>query len=112
MKTTRARTPLRLRATLIALSIVAMATQVGGATAAAVDQPRAAKVSAATVIPVPGERELLAWLARLTDGLRGPPVSGGWALLLAGLTGVWAIGRRRLSPPGSLSLPRQRLRRQ
>ena len=108
MKPKRARMRWRLKGTIFALSIAAMATQVGGATMSprvAAELP--APVSAAA-IPLPGERELLIWLASV---LRTPPVSGGWALLLAGLTGVWAIAWRRMSAPDSRSLDAHGLRR-
>lgn len=112
MKPSRSRRPLRLKAALFALSIVAMTTQVGGATApAGGGELPAAQVRAAAAVPLPGERELLAWLAWLTSVLRGPPVSGSWALLIAGISGVWAIGRRRMSAPGGRSLDPYRLRR-
>ena len=109
MKPTRARTRLRLTGTLLALSIAAMATQVGGASAAPrmALEPPVGHVSAA-IVPVPGERELLAWVASV---LRGSPVPGSWALLIAGLTGVWGIGRRRISALGSGTLDPYRLRR-
>jgi hypothetical protein len=99
MKPMRARTRLRLKGTLLALSIVAMATQVGGASAVArmALEPPVAHVSAA-IVPVPGERELLAWITSL---LRGSPAPESWALVIGGLTGVWAIGRRRISALGS-----------
>jgi hypothetical protein len=108
MKPTRARRSLRLKATLFALAIAATATQVGGASAApgAAGWQPVAQVSAATV-PVPSERELLSWLASLS---RGPPPSAGWALLVAGLIGVWAIGHRRISA-ADRSLDPYRLRR-
>ncbi len=109
MKLSPSRRPLRLTAAMFALSLVAMTTQVGGATAPAGGGGRpAAQVRAAAAIPLPGERELLAWL---TSVLRGPPVSGSWALLVAGISGVLAIGRRRMSAPGGRSLDPHRLRR-
>jgi hypothetical protein len=110
MKPTRAHTPLRLKGAIFALSLAAMATQVGGASAtsgvAAGERP-VAQVSAVS-LPVPGERELLAWL---TGMLRGSPVPGSWALLVAGLAGVWAIGRRRVSAIGDRTLIPYPLRR-
>lgn len=109
MKPTRVRTRSRLKGTIFALSIAAMATQVGGAAVAprAAGEPPAPHVSAA-IVSVVGERELLALLERVS---RGPPLPGSWALLLAGLTGAWAIGRRRLSATGSRSLNPNLLRR-
>src|SRR5579862_4925374 len=109
MKPTRTRTRLRLKATLLALSIVAMATQVASAPAAprTGPEPPAAHLSAALVV-LPGEPELLAWMRSV---LRGSPVPGSWALLIAGLTGVWAIGRRRISALGNGTLDPYRLRR-
>jgi hypothetical protein len=108
MKPTRPRTPLRLRRAIFALAIAAVATQVGSATVTpgVAGQRPAALVSAAR-LPLPGERELL---TRLASVLRGPPVSATWPLLLAGLTGVWAIGRRRVSETGSRPLDPGRLR--
>jgi hypothetical protein len=107
----KSRRPLALKAALFALSIVAMTTQVGGATAApGVGAP--ATHASATLIPLPDERELLAWLARLTGALHGPPVSGSWALLIAGISGVWAIGRRRTASLRSHALDLHRLQRQ
>ena len=104
---------MRIKAALFALSIAAMTTQVGGATAAAgIGEPLAARVSAAAAIPLPGERELLGWLAWLARVSRAPPVLGSWALLLAGVAGVWAIGHRRMSAPGGHSLDPYGLRRQ
>jgi hypothetical protein len=109
MKPTRPSTPWRLRGAIFALSIAAMATQAGRATVApgVAGGPPVAHVSAASV-SLPGGRELLAWLA---SELRGPPASGSWMLLLAGLTGVWAIGRRRVSALGSRTLHPHRLLR-
>lgn len=108
MKSTRAHSRLRLKGTLLALVVAAMASQVGGASAVprmAGEPP--AQVSAA-IVPVPGERELLAWV---TSVLRGSPLPGSWALLLAGLAGVWAIGYRRVSALGNHTLMPHRLRR-
>jgi len=109
MKPTRARSPLRLKATLFALSIAAMATQVGGASAAGAvaGLPSVAQASTAA-IPIAGERELLAFLVKV---LRGPPQSASWALLVAGLLGVGAIGHRRICALGSRSLDPYRVRR-
>ena len=108
MRPIRARTSPRLRAAAFALSIAVMA-QVGGASTAL--QPPAttpvAHVSAAG-LPVPGGQELLAWLAGV---LRALPVSGGWALLVAGVTGAWAIGRQRMPAIGGSSLDPYRLPR-
>ena len=108
MKPTRAGTPLRLKAALFALSIAAMATQAGSAPPPlrVANTPPAAYSTAAGG-SVPAGRELAASLAGV---LRGRPVSGSWALLLAGLTGILAIGRRRMSALGGLSLDPQRLR--
>ena len=93
MKHPQSRRSLRLKAAFLALSLAAMTTQVGGATAApGAGEAPAVQPSAAAALPIPGERELLAWLTRV---LRVPPVSGGWALLIAGLAGAWAIGYRR-----------------
>lgn len=109
MKPARARTPLRLKGTLFALSIAAMATQAGSAPL----PPRAAHAphvahSTAASASLPDGLELPTAFASL---LRGPPVSGRWALLFAGLTGVLAIGRRRMAALGRLSFDPQRLRR-
>jgi hypothetical protein len=52
------------------------------------------------------QREPLSLLVSL---LPRPPAPGSWALLLAGLAGVWAIGRRRLSSIGDRSLRPDRL---
>jgi len=93
MNSPQSRRPLRLRVALLALSLAAMTTQVAGATTApGSGGPLAAQASVAAALPMPGERELLAWLTRI---LRLPPVSGSWALLIAGLTGAGAIGYRR-----------------
>lgn len=109
MKPIRAHTRLRLKGAIFALSIAAMATQVGGASAVpgVAGEPPVAQLSAA-IVPVPGERELLAWLTSVS---RGSPVPGSWALLIAGLAGVWAIGRRRVSAIGNRTLIPYRLRR-
>ncbi|HEV2227953.1 MAG TPA: hypothetical protein VGR86_03280 [Steroidobacteraceae bacterium] len=109
MKPTRARTPVRLKGAILALSFTAMATQAGSAPHALrlAGAPPAAHVSAASAA-VPGERELLAWLARV---MVRPPVPGSWALLVAGLASAWAIARRRMSAGGSRSLDPHRLRR-
>jgi hypothetical protein len=109
MKPTRAHARLRLKGTLLALSIAAMATQVGGASAAPrmTLEPPVAHLSTAVAL-MPGERELLAWI---TSVLRGSPVPGSWALLIAGLTGVWAIGRRRVAALGNGTLDSYGLRR-
>ena len=109
MKAARPRTPLRLKGMLFALSIASMATQAGSAPLPlrAAHAVRAAHAIAVSV-SLPGGLEPPAALASL---LRRPPVSGSWALLFAGLTGILAIGRRRLSALGSLSFDPQRLRR-
>jgi hypothetical protein len=109
MKPARPRTPLPLKGMLFALSLASMATQAGSAPLplGAAQAPRAAQAIAVSV-PLPGGLEPPAAIATL---LRGPPVSGSWALLFAGLTGILAIGRRRLSALGSLSFDPQRLRR-
>jgi hypothetical protein len=109
MKPTRAHTRLRLKGAIFALSIAAMTTQVGGASMApgVAGEPPVAQVSAAS-LPVPGERELLVWV---TTVLHGSPLPGSWALLVAGLAGVWAIGRRRVSAIGDRTLIPYRLRR-
>lgn len=110
MEPARVRMPLRLKGALFALSIAAMATQAGSAP----PPPREAKavpvahLSAASV----SLASKLAPLSSLGSVLQAPPVSGGWALLFAGLTGIWAIGRRRTSTLGSRILEPQRLRRQ
>ena len=103
---------LRFKAALFALSFAAMTTQVGSATAAAgMGEPRSAQLTAAA-IPVPAAGELLGWLAWLERVLPAPPISAGWALLAAGIAGVWVIGHRRMSAPGGRSLdpygPRRR----
>jgi|SRR5215470_4054164 len=111
MNSLQSRRPLRLKVALLALSLAAMTTQVGGATTAPGNGgPLAAQASVAAAIPMPGERELLAWLARLTRVVRLKPESGNWALLIAGLTGAWAIGHRRRSAFGSRALDPYRLR--
>lgn len=92
MKPPQSRSRLRIQAALFALLLAAVTPQVGGAAA----------------IPLPGEYELLAWLASV---LRAPPVWGSWALLAAGISGVWAIGHRRMSAPGGGSLDPYGLRR-
>jgi len=109
MNQPQSRRSLRLPTALLALSLAAMTTQVGGATASpGLGEPPAAQASVvAAALPIPGERELLAWLARV---LPLPPESGNWALLIAGLTGAWAIGRRRMSSSGSRALDLRRLR--
>ena len=110
MKPLQFRRPMRLKAALLALSLVAMTTQVGGASAAlGVGEPPAAQLSVAAALPMPGERELLAGLAWLTRVVRLPPESGNWALLIAGLTGAWAIGHRRRFSFGSRALDPYRL---
>jgi hypothetical protein len=108
MNQPQSRRSLRLPTALLALSLAAMTTQVGGATASpGLGEPPAAQASVAAALPIPGERELLAWLTR---ALPSPPESGNWALLIAGLTGAWAIGRRRMSSSGSRALDLRRLR--
>ena len=111
MKCSSARMPLRLRGALLALSLAAMTTQVSGASSgAAADHVAASRdrISVATLaVALPDGRAQLNGLARLSPG---PPVSGGWGLLAAGLMGVWAIGRRRLSAPGGRSLDPRRPR--
>ena len=110
MEPARVRMPLRLKGALFALSIAAMATQAGSAPL----PPREAKavpvahLSAASF----SLSSKLAPLSSLGGMLQAPPVSGGWALLFAGLTGIWAIGRRRTSALDSRILEPQRLRRQ
>jgi MYXO-CTERM domain-containing protein len=110
MKPKRARTPWRLKRTVFALLIAALAAQAGSASHA----PQASGGSAhrvhprAAIVPLTLEHELWAWSARVSSE---PPVSGGWALLLAGLAGVWAIGRRRISATGSGGRALYRLRR-
>lgn len=112
MKCSSARMPLRLRGALLALSLAAMTTQVSGASsgASAADHVAASRdrISVATLaVALPGGRARLNGLASVSPG---PPVSGGWGLLAAGLMGVWAIGRRRLSAPGGRSLDPRKLR--
>jgi hypothetical protein len=70
--------------------------------------PAAAEVLAPQVInSLRGQqREPLRLLVSL---LPRPPAPGSWALLLAGLAGVWAIGRRRVSSIGDRSLRPDRL---
>jgi hypothetical protein len=110
MEPTRIRMPLRLRGALLALLMAAMATQVSGASAA--QEMGSTRVvtagGAATAAVLPVTRAQLTALAGL---LRGPPASGGWGLLAAGLIGVWAIGHRRMSVLGSRSLDPHGLRR-
>ena len=114
MKPVRVRMPLRLKGALFALSIAAMATQAGSAPLPprAAEPVRAAHLSAASVLLSGKLAGKLAPLGSLGSVLHGQPVSGGWALLFAGLTGIWAIGRRRTSTLGSQILEPQRLRRQ
>lgn len=107
MKPSQARKPLRLKAMLFALSVAAMSTQVGGASSAAGVAGSAPVAQMSAAMPLLGERELLTWLASL---LRAPPESGRWALVVAGLVGVCAIGLRRISASGSRSLDPYRLR--
>lgn len=110
MKLSRVRRPLRLRM-IFALSIAAMATQVGGASAApapAVAGEPSVEHRSAAVIPLPDKRTLL---RSLESVLRGPSLSGDWELLLAGLAGVCAIARRRTTAITSLSLDPYSLRR-
>ena len=108
MKPASARMSSRLRGALLALSMAAMATQVGGASAAVESGPRGVATLGAASVALSGERTQLAGLA---SPLPGTPVSGGWALLIAGLMGAWAIGHRRMSALGSRSLDPQGLRR-
>lgn len=108
MNPTRFRTLPRLKGTIFALSLAAMASQVGGAAAAPREaSARPAVPVSASLLPVPVERELLAGLA---NRVRHAPGSGNWALLVAGLTGAWAIGRRRVSAIGGRSLDPLRAR--
>ena len=107
MNPTRSRRLLRLKGTIFALSLAAMASQVGGATAAPREAGARPAVHLSASLPLPGARELLAGLA---SPVRHAPGSGSWALLIAGLTGAWAIGRRRVSAIGSRSLDPHRLR--
>lgn len=110
MKSTRPRTPLRLKGATFALSVVAMATQVGDATPAQKMAAEPAHHVTAALIPWPSGRELQGWFGWLTGALSGPPVSGSW-VLVAGLAGVLTIGRRRMSATGSLALDPNRSRR-
>jgi len=107
MKPVSIRMPPRMRGALLALAVGAMATQVSGASAAAQmgSARRVAPVAAVARAPLPAEHAQRSGLASL---LRGPPVSGSWALLVAGLMGAWAIGQRRASTLGSRSLDAQR----
>jgi hypothetical protein len=98
-----------LRGALLALSIAVMASQVSSASAGQeASRPRPVTTARAATVAPSDERVGLPGLASL---LRGPPVSESWALLLAGLTGVWAIGHRRMSVLGSRSLDPRGLRR-
>ena len=108
MKSTRAHPRLRFTGTLFALVLVAMTSQVGGASAArgSAGEPPAAR--SAAIVPLPGGRELLAWFMSVS---RGSPAPGSWALFLAGLAGVCAIGHRRVSAIGDRTLRAYRLRR-
>ncbi len=109
MEPSRARSVVRLRGALVVLSIAAMATQVSGASAAqelARPRPVTTAASAATARSAPP-----AQLTGLAGLLRDPQPSGSWALLVAGLLGIWAIGHRRLSALGSRSLDPHGLRR-
>ncbi|HEY2276318.1 MAG TPA: hypothetical protein VGH61_12510 [Steroidobacteraceae bacterium] len=108
MEPTRFRMPLRLRGALLALLMAAMATQVSGASAAQeMGSARLVTAGVAATAALSDERAQLTGLAGL---LRGPPASGGWGLLVAGLIGVWAIGHRRMSVLGSRSLDPHGLR--
>ena len=102
MKPAPARMPLCLRAALLALSIAAMLTQVSRASAAA-DRAgsRLLAPPGMSAAVLPSERTGLIGFA---SPLPGPRVPGSGALLIAGLIGGWAIGRRRLSAMGSRSL--------
>ena len=102
MKSTRASTPRRLKGMILVLSIAAMATQVSGASAApelsgsrSVTSAGGATAARAAAPAQPAE---------LASLLRGPPVSRDWALLVAGLLGVCAIGRRRMTAFGGRGL--------
>src|SRR5690349_14786250 len=88
MNPTRSRRPSRLKATIFALSLAAMTSQVGGAAAAPGGSGALAAVHMSASLPVAGERELFAGLA---SPVRHAPGSESWALLLAGLAGAWAI---------------------
>jgi hypothetical protein len=138
MKAMRARRASRLKGTLFALALAAVATQVGGAAVAPgmAGESFAAQASVAR-IPVVAGTAARAWAPPvveafrhsgrqqpgagggageraqpegLASAVRAPPVPGAWALLVAGLTGVWTIGRRRLSAMGNRSLIASRSR--
>ena len=112
MEPARVRMPLRLKGALFALSIAVMATQAGSAPLPPPPrEPKAVQVAHLSAASVSLSSKL-APLSSLGSVLQAPPVSGGWALLFAGLTGIWAIGRRRTSTLGSRILEPQRLRRQ
>ena len=98
----------RLRGALLALSMVALATQVSRASAAVEPGPRGVAQLGTVSVALSAERTQLAGLA---TPLPGTPVSGGWALVIAGLMGTWAIGHRRMSARGSRSLDPRGLRR-
>jgi hypothetical protein len=108
MKPTSARMAPRLRGALLALSMAAMATQVGGASAAVESGPRGVVPLGAASVARSGERTALAGRA---SQLPGTPVSDGWGLLVASLLGAGAIGHRRMSALGSRSLDPHGLRR-
>jgi hypothetical protein len=95
----------RLRGALLALSMAAMATQVGGASAAVESGQRAVAALGAASVALSGERTPLAGRASPLPG------TGGWALAVAGLLGACAIGHRRMSALGSRSLDPHGLRR-
>jgi hypothetical protein len=102
MKPTRAHTRRRLRVTLLALSLAVLLSPAPGAT------PTPAVVRQAdTALAGPAR-------AAAPEGAAAPhgqPGSQSWALLLSGLTAVWAIGRRRVATIGSRSLAAYRVRR-
>lgn len=110
MKSARARTPWRFKRTVFALLIAALAAQAGSAPRVSQESGGSSHLaySRAAVIPLTLEHELWLWSARVSSER---PASGGWALLLAGLAGAWAIGRRRVSAAGSRARAPYRLRR-
>jgi hypothetical protein len=102
--------PSRLRRALYGLMFAALATQFTGASAATrvEAQPAIRHLKAATV-PLPEVRGLSAWL---TGTLSRPQEPDSWALSLAGLTAIWAIGSRRMPQLGKRGLNPRRLHRE
>lgn len=106
---TKVRNPWPFRRTVFALLIAALAAQAGSAPRAPQEAGGSSHIvsPSAVIIPLALERNLGLSSARVSS----EPVTGGWALLLAGLAGGWAIGRRRMSATGSRRRGTYRLRR-